>query len=61
MFEYVRPAWEERPRPGKVQMDLKTFGATLPQRPTFENVDNKQITINGVTMPRLEIKKISTH
>nr|XP_022292443.1 aldehyde dehydrogenase family 16 member A1-like [Crassostrea virginica] len=54
LFEYVRPAWEERPRPGKVEVDLKTFGATLPQRPTFENVDNKQITVNGVTMPSID-------
>ena len=35
LYEYVRPAWEARPRPPKVDLDLKTFGATLPARPTL--------------------------
>jgi hypothetical protein len=35
LFEYVRPAWEERARPKVADMDLKTFGATVPQRPTI--------------------------
>ena len=37
LFEYVRPAWEARPRPAAVDLDLKTFGATLPARPTLGN------------------------
>lgn len=44
LFEYVRPAWEERPRPGDVQLDLKSFGATIPNRPTLDdNTEKGQI------------------
>ena len=37
LYEYVRPCWEARPRPADVDLDLKTFGATLPARPTLGN------------------------
>ncbi|KAH3727434.1 hypothetical protein DPMN_053369 [Dreissena polymorpha] len=37
LYEYVRPAWESRPRPANVNLDLKTFGATIPQRPTLDD------------------------
>jgi hypothetical protein len=33
LYEYVRPAWESRPRPANVELDLKTFGATIGSRP----------------------------
>ncbi|KAH3727421.1 hypothetical protein DPMN_053356 [Dreissena polymorpha] len=37
LYEYVRPAWESRPRPANVNLDLKTFGATIRQRPTIDD------------------------
>ena len=36
LFEYVRPDWEARPQPAAVDLDLKTFGATIPSRPTLQ-------------------------
>lgn len=41
LYEYVRPAWETRPRPASVELDLKTFGATIPSRPTLDDGSNK--------------------
>lgn len=41
LYEYVRPAWEARPRPANVDLDLKTFGACLPRRPTLNDGTSK--------------------
>ena len=41
LYEYVRPSWEARPRPANVDLDLKTFGATIPQRPTLGDSEAK--------------------
>lgn len=41
MYEYVRPSWEDRPRPASVDLDLKTFGACLPNRPTLGDGTDK--------------------
>ncbi|KAK3096828.1 hypothetical protein FSP39_003725 [Pinctada imbricata] len=54
LFEYVRPAWEERPRPGKVEGDLKKFGATLPNRPTVGNNETVEIPVNGLSVPSID-------
>jgi hypothetical protein len=51
LYEYVRPRWEDRPRPEVGQFDVKNFGSTVPNRPTV--CDNKfaEIAGNGNTVP----------
>jgi hypothetical protein len=53
LYEYARPAWEERPRPQVEEFDLKKFGATTQERPSIEkNADHHDIQANGVVLPR---------
>ncbi|XP_067674449.1 aldehyde dehydrogenase family 16 member A1-like [Haliotis asinina] len=54
LYEYVRPEWQERPRPGIVQVNMKTFGATVPGRPTINDIDKNEIQVNGVKMPSID-------
>ncbi|XP_041351976.1 aldehyde dehydrogenase family 16 member A1-like [Gigantopelta aegis] len=54
LFEYVRPAWEERARPGPLEVNLKTFGSTVPPRPTVADNDVKSISVDGMAMPSID-------
>ena len=52
LYEYVRPTWEDRVYPDLGAVNLKTFGSTLPSRPTMENNLMSQLTVNGTAIPR---------
>ncbi|KAL3881230.1 hypothetical protein ACJMK2_027686 [Sinanodonta woodiana] len=54
LYEYVRPKWEERHRPNVVDFDVNKFGATLPQRPTIDNVDVAEIPDDRIKIPRID-------
>nr|CAB3220920.1 aldehyde dehydrogenase family 16 member A1-like [Phallusia mammillata] len=58
LFEYVRPAWEERPRPECKEIDVKSFGSTfggsiMPApgqgQPTANDVQQ-----NGIRLPKVD-------
>ena len=51
LYEYVRPAWEERPRPKNFTLDVKKFGAMVQQRPTITNHESVNVNVDGVNMP----------
>ena len=52
LFEYVRPSWEGRPRPTPGDVNMKTFGGTVAQRPTISNAANSSVSVNGLSVPR---------
>lgn len=53
LFEYVKPRWEGRPPSinSNNRVDLKKFGNTVPSRPTTENVDISQLSLEGASLP----------
>jgi len=51
LFEYVRPSWEERPRPKVGEFDMKSFGSTTPDRPTATNIAVTELQIDGTVLP----------
>lgn len=51
LYEYVRPRWEGKPAAHSSPVDFKKFGDTIPSRPTFENADVAQLSIDGATLP----------
>ncbi|XP_060065469.1 aldehyde dehydrogenase family 16 member A1-like isoform X1 [Ylistrum balloti] len=54
LYEYARPSWEDRPRPPKISLDIKKFGATLAQRPTIGDGQQSSITMDGVNIPEID-------
>src|SRR5690554_3373791 len=59
LFEYVRPVWQERPRPDLSWLsngkDDKTWGAYVPARPSMPNGRKaKPLSANGLSMPRVD-------
>lgn len=54
LYEYVRPRWEGKPAAHSSPVDFKKFGDTIPSRPTFENVDVAQLSIDGATLPSID-------
>ena len=54
LFEYVRPSWEDRPRPQSVSLDLKAFGQMVQARPTIGNNQKNQITTDGASLPGID-------
>ncbi|XP_033095487.1 aldehyde dehydrogenase family 16 member A1-like, partial [Anneissia japonica] len=53
LYEYVKPAWQERPHPQPVEEDLKIFGATVPSIPADPSSTNF-ITVDGVKVPSID-------
>jgi len=51
LFEYVRPAWEKRPRPTVGELDMKSFGSTTPDRPTSTGNAVAEFQIDGTEFP----------
>ena len=52
----MKPAWQGKLKPVVKEFDLKTFGATVQNRPAIaNNKDKVDIQSNGVTMPRFDI------
>jgi len=51
LFEYVRPSWEERPRPCAAELDLKSFGSTTPDRPTATDTAVSELKVDGTVLP----------
>lgn len=59
LFEYLRPVWQERPRPDLSWLsngkDDKTWGAYVPARPSMPNGRKaKPLSANGLSMPRVD-------
>jgi aldehyde dehydrogenase (NAD+) len=50
LFEYLRPAWQERPRPDFEPEEISAWGAHIPARPII-TTDGKH---NGDGMPRVD-------
>jgi len=51
LYEYVRPSWEERPRPKVGEFDMKSFGSTTPDRPTAANNAVTELQVDGNVLP----------
>ncbi|XP_077863966.1 aldehyde dehydrogenase family 16 member A1-like, partial [Saccoglossus kowalevskii] len=54
LYEYVMPTWMEKPKPENVDVNYKTFGATLPTPPSNATVEQNTIEIDGVKMPCID-------
>ncbi|XP_071943662.1 aldehyde dehydrogenase family 16 member A1-like [Antedon mediterranea] len=53
LYEYVSPAWQDRPCPQPVEDDLKTFGVTVPSTPSNSSLTDF-ITVDGVSVPSID-------
>jgi len=51
LYEYVRPSWEERPRPKVDEFDMKSFGSTTPAWPTGTDSTVTELQIDGTVLP----------
>ena len=51
LYEYVRPSWEERPRPTVGELDMKSFGSTTPDRPTSTDNAMMEVQTDGAVLP----------
>ena len=51
LYEYVRPSWEERPRPAVDELDMKSFGSTTPDRPTSTDNATMKVRADGTVLP----------
>jgi len=51
LYEYVRPSWEERPRPKVDEFDMKSFGSTTPAWPTGTDSAVTELQIDGTVLP----------
>ena len=51
LYEYVRPSWEERPRPKVDELDMKSFGSTTPAWPTGTDSTVTELQIDGTVLP----------
>lgn len=58
LYEYVKPAWEEKIRPGTIDMDMKKFGSafggSLMPVPGQGQTAISNIQENGITMPSVD-------
>ncbi|ELT96808.1 hypothetical protein CAPTEDRAFT_177352 [Capitella teleta] len=54
LFEYVRPAWDQRAKPTVADFDLKKFGETVAERPTISNNAVIEVQSNGIKLPAID-------
>ena len=66
LYEYAKPAWQERPRPQVDEGKVKSFGQNVAPRPL--NPSEKQLQlypvameINGVEAPRYAVHSLSLY
>ena len=51
LYEYVRPSWEQRPRPKVDGFDMKSFGSTTPHRPTAADGASTALQTGATVLP----------
>ncbi|KAI8506700.1 hypothetical protein Bbelb_151410, partial [Branchiostoma belcheri] len=58
LYEYAKPAWQDRPRPNCGEINYTTFaakyGATVPPMPGSGTVGDKSLTSDGAIVPGID-------